>query len=46
MTRIGKNFSSNNNIVVNYGALHLFLNDVGIKAKVYFMLFKIRKLWV
>lgn len=44
MTRIENNFSLNNNIIVYYRDLHLFLNDVGIKVKVRFMPFEIRKL--
>jgi hypothetical protein len=44
ITRIEKYLSLNNYLTVNYGLLHLFLNDIGIKAKLYFMLFKIRKL--
>lgn len=43
---LNKNFSLNDDTTVNYGVLRISLKDVGIKSKVNFILFKIRKLWV
>lgn len=46
ITGVEKNNFILNHLLVNYDALNLFLNEVGIKAKLCFMYFKIRKLRV